>query len=111
MFITFYPQKLSNKAALPLQLPSKYSFYTLHREKKGAHLESEHHYSFLQCYVLPLCDLDMFIADVEFHILDETLDVLLVAHRANHQHVGRVDNDIILQSTYHCNFFFWYGNQ
>ena len=72
--------KIVYKSVLPLHLPSKYSFYTLHREKKGVHLESEH--PLLLC-VLPLGGLDMLIADVELYILDEALDILLVAHRAD----------------------------
>ena len=42
--------------------------------------------------------LNMFVAGCEFNRFNKALDILLVLTLAYHQHIGRVDNDIVLQS-------------
>lgn len=44
---------------------------------------------------------DMFVAVVELDLVDEFLDVLLLGTGADHQHVVRVDDDVLLQPADH----------
>ena len=53
----------------------------------------------VDCSLLRMFDswaLDMFVAYRVFDILDETLDVLLLATWTDHQHIVGVDHDIVL---------------
>ena len=50
----------------------------------------------------------MFVSCREFDILDEAVDVLLLAARAYHQHIVGVYDDIVLESAYDCGLVLGY---
>ena len=56
----------------------------------------------LKPYVIFSFLLDVFVARGESYLLDVALDVLFIAHWADEQCILRVDDDVVLESVYHC---------